>query len=94
VHQDIVLEHPEGVQPLGHTEKCQVQGMYAPKRLITVQGHPEFTGEIVRELLETRREKAILTQEVFDDAISRVDLQHDGVKIAKAFLKFLTDDAE
>lgn len=91
MHRDIVFEYPEGVEELAYTDKCSVQGMYVSKRLITVQGHPEFNEEIVRELLIARHEAKIFDDEVFRDAMSRVDKYQDGVVVSKAFLKFLLE---
>ncbi|QIW98944.1 hypothetical protein AMS68_004462 [Peltaster fructicola] len=53
MHRDIVYTLPPSVESLGRSPVCEVQGMYARKRLITVQGHPEFTAEIVDELIES-----------------------------------------
>lgn len=92
MHQDIVYQCPEGVEELAYTDKCQVQGFYAPKRFITMQGHPEFTGEVVREICETRLALGIFTQEQFEEAMSRVDNDHDGGVIAQAFLRFLLEE--
>ncbi len=91
MHRDIVFEYPEGVEELAYTDKCSVQGMYISRRLITVQGHPEFNEEIVRELLIARHEAKIFDDEVFGDAMSRVDKYQDGVVVAKAFLSFLLE---
>lgn len=91
MHRDIVFEYPEGVEALAYTDKCAVQGMYVPKRFITVQGHPEFNEEIVREVLETRHKQGIFDDEAFNDAIGRVDKYQDGVVVAAAFLKFLLE---
>lgn len=91
MHRDIVVELPAGTENLGATAACEVQGMYTPKRLITVQGHPEFTGEIVREILETRKGAGIFTEEMFQEMISRVDDKHDGLTVARAFLGFLKE---
>lgn len=91
MHRDIIYEYPAGVEDLAYTDKCAVQGMYIPKRLITVQGHPEFNEEIVRELLIARHKAKIFDDEVFEDGMSRVDKYQDGVVVAKAFLKFLLE---
>jgi len=91
MHRDIVFEHPEGVEELAYTDKCSVQGMYIPKRLITVQGHPEFDEEIVRELLVYRHQQKIFDDAVFEDAMARVAKYQDGVVVAKAFLRFLLE---
>ena len=42
MHRDIVYNYPEGCEELGSTNVCRVQGMYMPKRLITVQGKCPF----------------------------------------------------
>jgi GMP synthase-like glutamine amidotransferase len=91
MHRDVVYEYPEGVEELAYTQKCQVQGMYIPKRLITVQGHPEFNEEIVRELLIARHESGLFDDALFKDAFGRVDKDQDGVVVAQAFLKFLLE---
>jgi GMP synthase-like glutamine amidotransferase len=91
MHRDIVYAYPEGVEELAYTDKCAVQGMYIPKRLITVQGHPEFNEEIVRELLLARHASKIFDDEVFEDGMRRVGNSQDGVVVAKAFLKFLLE---
>ncbi|KAA8570693.1 hypothetical protein MFRU_011g02400 [Monilinia fructicola] len=92
MHKDIVYEYPKEVEQLAYTEKCATQGMYIKGRLITVQGHPEFTEEIVRELLESRHASGVFDDETFKDAIGRVSKDHDGVKVAQAFLKFIRED--
>ena len=89
MHRDKVYEYPEGVEELAYTQGCSVQGMYVAKRFITVQGHPEFNEEIVREILIMRHASGIFNDDVFEDAIGRVDKYHDGVVVAQAFLKFL-----
>jgi GMP synthase-like glutamine amidotransferase len=91
MHRDAVFEYPSGVEELAYTKGCKVQGMYTAKRLITVQGHPEFDEEIVRELLEARHELGIFDDDTFADAVSRVDKYQDGVVVAQAFLRFLLE---
>jgi len=94
MHRDIVASLPPNsdIEILGTTSKCAIHGMYVPKKLITIQGHPEFNSEIVRQLLEMRYESKIFDDETFLDAIERVDRHHDGVLIAQAFLRFLLED--
>ena len=92
MHRDIVFEYPEGVEQLGSNPVCAVQGMYVRKRLITVQGHPEFNEEIMTEILDTRHKMGIFDDEAFDAAMTRVVKPHDGLVVSKAFLRFLLDD--
>ena len=92
MHKDIVYYYPKGVEELGSSDKCKVQGMYVPKKLLTVQGHPEFTEEILDELVRTRHEQKIFSDTVYEDAIARIGNDNDGVLVAQGFLKFLMDD--
>lgn len=91
MHKDLVYYYPEGVEELGSSDKCKVQGMYIPKKLITVQGHPEFSEEIVKELIITRHEQGIFDEKMYEDAMARVGRHHDGVLVAQGFLKFLLE---
>jgi GMP synthase-like glutamine amidotransferase len=92
MHRDIVFAYPQEVTPLASSSRCAVQGMYIPHRLITVQGHPEFTGEIVSEILAMRTQSGIFTEDESKEAMERVRNQHDGIAVGTAFLKFLLAD--
>ncbi|KAI9821802.1 MAG: hypothetical protein M1827_002383 [Pycnora praestabilis] len=92
MHRDIVYEYPKGVEDLGSSPRCRVQGMYWPRKLITVQGHPEFNEEIVIELLEARHDQGIFDDTVYEDAMARVGKHHDGVAVSQAFLRFLLEE--
>lgn len=92
MHRDIVYTYPDSVEKLGHSDRCEVQGMYTKGRLITVQGHPEFNGDIVSELLENRHEKGIFDDTMYKDGMSRVRKHHDGVAVGAAFIRFMLED--
>lgn len=91
MHTDIVAEFPPDAVPLGGNDICSVQAMYAPGRYIAVQGHPEFTQDIVTEILFNRHTVGVFTDELYNAGMARVANEHDGFAIAKAFLKFLRD---
>jgi len=91
MHRDAVFSYPAHAIPLAETKACPVQGMLIPGQVVTVQGHPEFTEEIVREILEMRHEAGILTDEIYESGMDRVANEHDGVAIAKAFLGFMKE---
>ena len=65
--------------------------MYAKNRLITVQGHPEFNGEIVDEICTRRHGQGIFNDAEYKEAMSRVYKNHDGTQVAAAFIKFLLE---
>jgi GMP synthase-like glutamine amidotransferase len=92
MHRDIVFSYPEGVEKLGASPRCLVQGMYKKDKFISVQGHPEFNEGIMIELVKTRNKQGIFADEQARDALMRSGKHHDGVNIAKAFLKFVLED--
>lgn len=92
MHRDIVHHAPPGVINLGSTPRCAVQGMYSPRKFITVQGHPEFNEEIVTELLQTRKYMGAFPPGVYEDGISRVANENDSLAVGKAFVKFMAED--
>ncbi len=91
MHTDIVADFPPDAVPLGGNDICSVQAMYAPGKYIAVQGHPEFTQDIVTEILFNRHTVGVFTDELYNDGMARVANEHDGFAIARAFLKFLRD---
>ncbi|KAI1081693.1 class I glutamine amidotransferase-like protein [Whalleya microplaca] len=91
MHCDAVFSYPPGTIPLAQTNVCPVQAMYIPRRMISVQGHPEFTEDMVREILEMRKYGGILGDDIFADGMRRVSNKHDGVAVARVFLKFLRE---
>jgi hypothetical protein len=59
---------------------------------MTVQGHPEFTEEIMRDLLDTAYASGLFDKDVFEEAMKRVDTYQDEVVVAQAFLRFLLEE--
>lgn len=92
MHQDIVHDCPEGVTLLGSSPRCAVQGMYAARRFVTVQGHPEFNGEIEDILIRNRAKLGVFAEDLAQEALMRTRKEHDGVSIGATFLKFLLED--
>jgi GMP synthase-like glutamine amidotransferase len=92
MHRDAVYELPEDAESLGASPRCSQQGMYAKGRFISVQGHPEFTEQIVTELVKARHDQAIFNDEQYEDAMARIANRHDGPAVAAAFLRFLLED--
>jgi GMP synthase-like glutamine amidotransferase len=91
MHRDIVFSYPPGVEALGSSPSCEVQGMYKPGRFISVQGHPEFNEGIMHDILQTRHDQGVFDDALFEDAKRRAGNSHDGVAVAGAFLRFLQE---
>lgn len=92
MHRDIVYYYPEGMEQLGSSPVCSVQGMYKKRHVITVQGHPEFNEEITTEILRARHAMGIFNDDDFNKYMDMVVKPHDGVVVGKAFIEFLLDD--
>ncbi len=92
MHRDAGFSYPEGVEALASTDKCGTQAMYATKRFISVQGHPEFTEGIMKEILKARHAQGIFDDNMYKDGVDRVDRYQDGVVVAQTFLKFLLEE--
>ncbi|EXJ94826.1 hypothetical protein A1O1_03224 [Capronia coronata CBS 617.96] len=91
-HQDIVVECPQGVQNLGSTPRCAVQGMYVPGKLISLQGHPEFDETTVREILHRKLEQGAFDDQAFAEGMARVGREQDGPFVGQIFVRFLLDE--
>ncbi|KAK1775952.1 class I glutamine amidotransferase-like protein [Copromyces sp. CBS 386.78] len=91
MHRDHVVGVPEGAQLLASTDVCENQGFIIPGKVLTVQGHPEFTTDIMEELLESRRAIGLFNEELFGSGMER-NKADDGVFIAQAFYRFLLQD--
>ena len=91
MHRDQVLGLPAGAELLASTDKCANHGFVMPGRAITVQGHPEFTADIMAEILELRRASGLFADDVYHSGVARTSDAHDGVFIAQAFLRFLQE---
>lgn len=89
MHRDAVTELPLGVDIIGHSLRCDVQIMYQPGRVLGFQGHPELDGLTAKRLLQQRSDAGILDKETFDEAMGRVELEHDGLIVAEGIWKVL-----
>ncbi|KAF2103206.1 class I glutamine amidotransferase-like protein [Rhizodiscina lignyota] len=92
MHRDIVYGCPSDVEELGWSPTCSNQGMYVKGKVMTVQGHPEFTNPIETEIMEARHGQGIFDDATFEDGMKRVGSHHDGVAVAQAFIRFLLED--
>ncbi|KAL4769207.1 class I glutamine amidotransferase-like protein [Aspergillus nidulans var. acristatus] len=88
MHRDVVPRYPASVEKLGHSDRCEVQGIYVTNRVMTLQGHPEYDATIACELLERRR-GCVLDEATYRDGMDRVHHPHDEVIVATAFSRFL-----
>ncbi|KAI8929008.1 class I glutamine amidotransferase-like protein [Entophlyctis helioformis] len=86
--QDHVVEAPPGFQVTGSTQLSPVQIMHSD-RCFSVQGHPEFSSGVVRELIHMRRASGVLAGDACDKWLGLVDRPTDGLLVARSMLHFL-----
>lgn len=89
MHRDIVYDLPAGVQNLASSHRCEIQGLYKPGKICSVQGHPEFDAFITAEILYLRYNQAIFDKDTFMDGLGKATLSHNGVEVAAAMVRFL-----
>ncbi|CDO56982.1 similar to Saccharomyces cerevisiae YLR126C Putative glutamine amidotransferase [Geotrichum candidum] len=83
-HHDIVFPPlPANVSVLAKTDACAVQGMHRPRKLWSVQGHPEFDIDIEYELLEYAAGTG-MDRKIIDAAIAKLENQETRVERDRA----------
>lgn len=63
----------EGSRPLGWSLR--------DIHIFTVQGHPEFTKDIVSKIVQVRSESGVLDEQMKADVLRREDWPHHGVNV-------------
>ncbi|MGV0036621.1 MAG: glutamine amidotransferase-related protein [Candidatus Azotimanducaceae bacterium WSBS_2022_MAG_OTU7] len=70
-HKDQVIQLPEGTQLLASAEQCPNSMYGIDDHIFTLQGHPEFTREYSRDLMEMRQD--ILGPETYTAGVASLD---------------------
>lgn len=89
MHRDAVLEVPKGLVNLGSSPVCEIQGLYQPGRIFSLQAHPEFDDFIMPEIMQERFNQKIFSPEMYEEGMTRARVEHDGVLVAGAIWEFL-----
>ncbi|KAL8292753.1 hypothetical protein RQP46_001365 [Phenoliferia psychrophenolica] len=101
MHQDHVPSLPPGFSSLGSTPICPVHGMLrrlpsvAPSspveladiQVLTLQGHPEFTPDIVGKIIDAR--EGVFGPELTEQSRKHAEEHDEGVMIAEVILRML-----
>ncbi len=104
MHQDEVVFAPSvETSPLvpkdrpvhvwGSSEITKIQGIYIREKLFTTQGHLGFDEEMVKLQVQQRVESGALKKDKkVEEALETADLEHDGLVVASAILRFFHGD--
>lgn len=103
MHQDQVVEAPTPessngllepgtqVEVWGSSKHTEVQGIYIMDRLFTTQAHLAFDETMVKREIELRAASGSINEEhkeTADMAFDTAHLEHDGITVAAAILRF------
>ncbi|KAG9243171.1 class I glutamine amidotransferase-like protein [Calycina marina] len=98
VHADHVV-HPithemwvkEGWESIGRSAHCGLQGVWKKGRVLTYQGHAEFSRFVNAETLKVFGGR-IWTSEFMENALAKVDQDDDAMWAAGVMLKFFLEE--
>jgi len=85
-HQDQITRLPEGATVIGQSDFCQYAMLAYGDRALSIQPHPEFTTEFMRDLINAKRD--ILPPEVAKSAIASIGARLTSPTIADQFEAF------
>lgn len=86
-HKDQVESLPPRGKVLASSDFCEYAAWYISDQVLSFQGHPEFTPEYFRRLLERRRDD--VGSELLDQALKSIDQPNDSEKILRWMIEFI-----
>jgi GMP synthase-like glutamine amidotransferase len=86
-HQDQVVRTADGAVVLAGSEFCENAVCQLGNHILTFQGHPEFTAEYSREIMEFRRH--LIGEQVYALGVASLGESHQGARVARWVLNFL-----
>lgn len=91
-HQDQVTALPDGASVLAKNEFCEHAAFVIDKRVLGIQGHPEFPREYLKELMIMRRER--YPAEIYDEAFDSLSHETDSELVIRWIINFLNEGLE
>ena len=85
-HQDQITRLPAGATVIGQSDFCQYAMLAYGDRVLSIQPHPEFTTEFMKDLLASKRD--ILPPEIAELAIESIGTTLTSPAIADQFETF------
>ena len=86
-HKDQVVQLPKGAQLLASAQQCTNSMYCVDDHILTMQGHPEFTREYSRDLMEMRQE--ILGVETYTEGVASLAKPLKKNIIARWIIRFM-----
>lgn len=89
MHQNILVNVPQGVDILGNSPLCEIQGLYLQDRVLSLQAHPEFKEWTMSTVLEAHRDDGTIDDQIYRSGMERFEDKDDGVLISTVIWRFL-----
>ncbi|MDA9930054.1 GMP synthase [Alphaproteobacteria bacterium] len=89
IHQDQVVALPPGATHFGSTSFCENAMFYIGDNVFCMQGHPEFTPDYTKALMEVR--EFSMGSDRVESALEGLKTEHEGVTIAGWILQFFAN---
>ncbi|TID22172.1 anthranilate synthase component II [Venturia nashicola] len=84
-----LIKDDSSVHIWGSSKDIPIQGVYIQERLFTSQGHLGYDEKMVEKHIQHRVEKGLIKdKEQAEDAKQKAHLDHDGILVASAILRF------
>jgi len=88
MHQDQVIQAPEGAHIFAGDEFCPIGGFTIGDTVLCLQGHPEFTPELVGAILDIRKD--IIASDRISEGRKSLLLPHNGSQIGLGIARFIS----
>jgi GMP synthase-like glutamine amidotransferase len=86
-HQDQVIELPDGATNLASNSFCSNSAFRIGRKVLSFQGHPEFTVDYLKDRMLFRKE--ILGDTVYNEALNSLDRETQQLEIARWIINFI-----
>jgi len=87
-NKQIVSKIPQGFEIIGSSDICPNHSMIKDNQFLSFQGHPEYTPNLIKTIIQTRR--GLIPDDVIDDGIVRADNSKiDQSTFANTIINFL-----
>jgi GMP synthase-like glutamine amidotransferase len=87
VHQDQVNTVPKGATVIAGNSFCPIAAYTLGNHVLSIQGHPEFTAEVVRAMIDFRIDP--IETDAGSEAKETLSLSPDNEKIGRAIVRFI-----
>jgi GMP synthase-like glutamine amidotransferase len=93
-HQDQVIEPPPGATRVATSDFCRNAALVYGDRAFTVQAHPEFSNEVIADMVRLRRGSAAYPADLLEAAAGHLGEMPDSGPLARRIADFFLSHAE